>query len=411
MELTKVIADSILRLLDDNNLTQTELSAYLGVSRQTLSNYLKGNSTIDSVRLVKTANFFNIPVTALLETSAPSHFPMLLRAAPQSHDSIENIENMVFEYLDRYEQLCCRAGYSSRFIPEQYDMFIEHEGKRISVNNELRKYPPVKFEVDEQLRAELYSAADAQRRILDLKESGAIELITALTHRGINVIFLDFHVSNIFGLSICDNARGCYIFVNSNDGITIERQLFTVAHEYAHLILHRPLFSYEANMHMSSQYIELLDKMADTFAGRLLCPPDIIFPYAKYYSATNSTLKSISPITIHLKQKLHVSFQSMLMALRNYGMLSKSVVSEYYRWARSTNSITVEPWPLKDDKDIFGQFERAKEEHIIEIFHKLFLKETVSVNDIMYFLDCDIEKANTILRRFESELRDFNDIF
>lgn len=411
MELTKIIADNIVRLLEENNLTQAELSAYLDISRQTLSNYLKGNSTIDSVRLVKTANFFNIPVTTLLETTAPSRSPMLLRAAPQGHDAIEDIEDLIFEYLDRYEQLCSRAGYSSRFIPEQHDLFIEHAGKRISVNHELRKYPPVKFKVDDQLSAEIYTIADTQRRALGLNESGAIELIKALTLRGINVIFLDFHSSNVFGLSTCDSTHGCYIFVNSNTSITIERQLFTVAHEYGHLILHRPLFSCETNAPMSSQYVELLDKMADTFAGRLLCPPDIIFPYAKYYSAANSTLKSISPITIRLKQKLHVSFQSMLMALSNYGLLSKSVVSEYFRWARSTNSITEEPWPLKDDKILFRQFEGAKEEHIIEVFHKLFLKETVSPYDIMYFLDCGIEKATAILGRFESELKDFNDIF
>lgn len=411
MELTKVIADNIVRLLEENNLTQAELSTYLDISRQTLSNYLKGNSTIDSVRLVKTANFFNIPVTALLETTAIPRTPMLLRAAPQGREEIARIEDMIFEYLDRYEKLCSRAGYSSRFIPEQHDLFMDHAGKRVSINHELRKYPPTKFKVDEQLCSEIYNIADAQRRVLGLNESGAIELITALTLRGINIIFLDFHFTDIFGLSICDNAHGCYIFVNSNSAITIERQLFTVAHEYAHLILHRPLFSYEPNVPMSPQYVELLDKMADVFAGRLLCPPDIIFPYAKYYSATNSTLKSISPVTIRLKQKLHVSFQSMLMALSNYGMLSKSVVSEYFRWAKSTNTITVEPWPLKDDKNLLGQFEKAKEEHIIEIIHKLFLKETVLANDIVYFLNCDIEKANAILSKFENELKDFNDIF
>ena len=65
MELTKIIAENITRLLEENNLTQGELSNYLDISRQTLSNYLKGTSTIDSVRLVRTAHFFNLPVSAL----------------------------------------------------------------------------------------------------------------------------------------------------------------------------------------------------------------------------------------------------------------------------------------------------------------------------------------------------------
>lgn len=411
MELTKVIANNIVRLLEENNRTQAELSTYLDISRQTLSNYLKGNSTIDSVRLVKTADFFNIPVTALLETTAVSRAPMLLRAAPQDHDAIEDIEDLISDYLARYEELCSKVGCASHFFPEQHDLFIEHAGKRISVNHELRKYPPKKFKIDNQLRDDIYAIADNQRRVLGLSECGAIELIKALTARGINVIFLDFKLTSIFGLSTCGNSQGCYIFVNSNESITVERQLFTVAHEYAHLILHRPLFSNDSNVPMSSQYVELLDKMADTFAGRLLCPPDIVLAYEKHYSASNSTLKSISPITVRLKQKLHVSFQSLLIALESYGLVSKSVVNEYFRWANSNNSLKDEPWSIKDDRILYGQFEEAKEEHIIEIFHKLFMKEkeAVSEDDIMFFLGCDIEKANTILGKFESELEKFNE--
>lgn len=410
MELTQVIAENIVRLLNENNLTQAELSSYLDISRQTLSNYLKGNSTIDSVRLVKTANFFNVPITALLETHSPSRYPMLLRATPQGHDAIENIEELIFAYLDRFEKLCDQVGKSSRFIPEQHDLMINYNGKRLSINHELRKFPPAKFKIDDQLYSEIYSIADTQRKMLALNESGAIELIKALTSRGINVIFLDFHSSIIFGLSICDSSHGSYIFVNSNSAITIERQLFTVAHEYAHLILHQPLFSYEAAAPMSSQYVDLLDKMADTFAGRLLCPPDLIFPYAKYYSTSNTTLKSIWPITIPLKQKLNVSFQSLLLALSNYGMLSKSVVSEYFRWAKSTNAIKTEPWPLKDDKSLLGLFEKAKEEHIIEILHSQFLVGHIMPEDIMYFLDCDLKKANAVLEKFNNE-SEFSDTF
>ena len=336
---------------------------------------------------------------------------MLFRAAPQRHRSFSKIEALVFKYLNHYELLSSRAGFSSRFIPEQHDLCIEHDNKRISINHELRRYPPVNFKIDEQLDSEICAIADTQRKVLGLNDCGAIELITALTLRGINVIFLDFLCTDVFGLSICDNVHGCFIFVNSNDKITIERQLFTVAHEYAHLILHRPLFSREIHAPMSVQYRELLDKMADMFAGRLLCPPDIVFSYAKYYSATESTLKSITPVTVRLKKKLHVSFQSMLIALRNYGLLSNAVVSEYFRWAKSTNAITTEPWALKDDQNLLGQFEIAKEAHIMEILHKLFIKDAVSVNDVMCLLDCNVEKATAVLENFDYELKDLHEIF
>ena len=75
MELTKVIAENITRLLEENNLTQGELSNYLDISRQTLSNYLRGTSTIDTVRLVKTAEFLGVAPSVLLENSSSTTPP------------------------------------------------------------------------------------------------------------------------------------------------------------------------------------------------------------------------------------------------------------------------------------------------------------------------------------------------
>lgn len=409
MDLTKVIAGNILRLLEEHNLTQAELSSYLDISRQTLANYLKGSSTIDSVRLVKTADFFGVPVNTLLTSATSQRTPMLLRATKKAHDPLESIETMVFEYIERYEQLCAKVGRDSLFIPEQHNLFIEHNGSKVSINHNLPKHSPTKFKIDDQLKNTIFSIADAQRKMLGLNDSGAIELIAALTQRGINVIFRNFESVDIFGLSIFDNSRGCYIFVNSHPDITIERQLFTVAHEFAHLILHQPLFSRDSHMPLSPQYTELLDKMADMFAGRLLCPPDIIFPYARHYSAPDSTLKSVFLITIQLKKKLHVSLQSLLMALQNYGMLSKAVVSEYFRWANSTGAIKEEPLSIKDNKPLFDIFLKAKDESIIELLRREYLAEGLCADDVAFFIGCDIEKAQSILNMFKHEARNFGE--
>ena len=86
-------------------------------------------------------------------------------------------------------------------------------------------------------------------------------------------------------------------------------------------------------------------------------------------------------------------------------------MSEYFRWAKSTNAITTEPWALKDDQNLLGQFEIAKEAHIMEILHKLFIKDAVSVNDVMCLLDCNVEKATAVLENFDYELKDLHEIF
>lgn len=412
MELTKIIAENITRLLEENNLTQGELSSYLDISRQTLSNYLKGTSTIDSVRLVRTAHFFDVPVSTLLEDSSPSkssRSPMLLRSVVRAHDPIANIESMVFEYLDRYEELTATFGAYSKFLPEQHDLYLNHKGSRLSVNYELSKVSPAKFRIDEQLRNEIYHIADSQRRLLGLNDSGAIELIPALIQRGINVFFLDFQSDNIFGLSICDNAHGCCIFVNNHACIPVERQLFTVAHEFAHIILHRPLFCSEDGAPLSTQYVELLDKMADEFAGRLLCPPEFVYPYVNYFNTPDATLRSIFIPAVRLKRKLQISLSSLLVSMNHYNMISKSIISEYFRWANSTGNAQKEPYPIAEDKALKEYFEHARDSHLIDLLRRVHANKAISVDVIMYFLDCDLQKANEILTSLKSDLDDLSD--
>lgn len=412
MELTKIIAENITRLLEENNLTQGELSNYLEISRQTLSNYLKGTSTIDSVRLVRTAHFFDVPVNTLLEpptSQKPQRSPMLLRSVVRAHDPIANIETIVFEYLEQYENLTASFGASSRFLPEQHDLYIDYKGSRLSINYELTKVPPIKFKIDDRLRNELYHIADSQRRLLDLNDSGAIELIPSLIERGINVFFIDFHSDNIFGLSICDSSHGCCIFVNNHSSISIERQLFTVAHEFAHIILHRPLFCSEDSAPLSTQYIELLDKMADEFAGRLLCPPEAVYPYISYFSSPDATLKSIFPLAARLKRKLHISLASLLVSLNHYNMISKSITSEYFRWANITGNKLKEPYPISDDKALKEFFEHARTQHLIEVLSHVHSKNALSIDEIAYFLNCDPKDANDILCSFNNNLGDFSE--
>ncbi len=409
MELTQIIAENITHLLEEKNLTQGELSSFLGISRQTLSNYLKGTSTIDTVRLVNTAKFLDVPVTYLLEshtTMQPTRVRMLLRSVVRDHDPIADIETMVFEYLDRFERLTGNLGASSRFLPEQHELYFNYKGQRLSINYELSKVPPMRFRVDEQLRSEIYHIADYQRHLLGLNESGAIELIPALIQRGINVFFRDFQSENIFGLSICDNSHGCCIFVNNNGVIPVERQLFTVAHEYAHIILHRALFCAEDSAPISTQYAEFIDKMADEFAGRLLCPMELVYPYVRYFNVPDATLKSIFMYAIHLKKKLQISLSSLLVTLNRYGIVSKSIISEYFRLSNATGTLRNEPAPIREDPALNAYFKHIRDSHLIETLRRANQDVTISAADISYFLGCSIETASNVLNNINNNFGD-----
>ena len=396
VELTQVIAHNISKLLEKNGLTQADLSSFLGISRQTLSNYLKGTSTIDSVRLKKTADYFNVPITDLLDEPLVVKTPMLFRAAPSVEKNIATVEERVFNYISRHESLLSEIGGSSHFTPEQLDLSIGINGKRVSVNYGLNRFPSSKYKLDDTLKAEIWSAADVQRKLLGLNESGAIELIPALAKRGINIVFAKFHIQDLFGVSVCDSGHGCYIFINSDDNLTIERQLFTVAHEYAHLILHRPLFTSGNQAPVSSLYMELLDKMADCFAGRLLCPPSVVYSYADTFSAADSTLRSIVFPAIRLKHKLNISFVSLLYALTSYGLISRSVSSEYY----SKFDSKFEPYPLKEVPALYELFLERKTEVISDELRRACANGfQITEEDVAYYMDCDLNEAEVILKQ------------
>ena len=400
MEIAKVIATNIAHLLETKGLTQAELSSHLGISRQTLANYLKGSSTIDSVRLLKTANFFNVPVSTLLEAQNVVRKPFLFRATPAIKQYEDLVETKVFDYIRRYEAVFSSNREASCFTPEQYDLRIEYNGQRVSVNYELNRFPSTRFIIDKSLHSEIWNIADMQRKLLGLNDAGAIELISALNSKGIKIIFMQFSVPELFGVSVCDMTHGCYIFVNSDPDITIERQLFTIAHEYAHLILHRPLFNDAAQQPMSSLYSDLLEKMANLFAGRLICPAAVLYPYAGEFSTADSTLRSILFPVIRLKHRLNISMGSLIYALKSYGMISRSVESEFYSYYNSKE----EPYPLKDVPVLYQSFIAAKSNHIIDNLRSAFIHgEHITEEDIVYFTDCDLESASKVLRQFHEE--------
>ena len=134
MDLQTIIAKNILHLLDQGKSTQSELSAYLNISRQTLSNYLKGTSTMDCVKLVQTAEFFHVPVTSLLTDSRMSQTTMLFRSALNYQDAVNDIEPLVKAYISRYEDLIKISGNISCFLPEQ------HSTPRTTVSRSVSRY-------------------------------------------------------------------------------------------------------------------------------------------------------------------------------------------------------------------------------------------------------------------------------
>ena len=53
MNIEKIIGNNIQQKMNETNVSLTDLAQHIDVTRQTMTNYLKGTSIIDSVKLMK----------------------------------------------------------------------------------------------------------------------------------------------------------------------------------------------------------------------------------------------------------------------------------------------------------------------------------------------------------------------
>lgn len=403
MELTEIIAQNIQKLLAEKKVTISELSQSLGISRVTMGNYLRANTTIDSVRLVQIANYFGVSPERLLTKQQDGRPAILFRSALYYQDALDEVEERITQYLDQYVSLAKSVGKSLGFLPEQYNLFTEYKGEVIDINFSVTDAFDAMRKIEPSLKQEIWQIADYHRQLLGMGNKGAIDLIPALTARGVNVVFLDLGSSEISGLSICDESYGSFIFVNSNSSITYERQLFTIAHEYGHILLHRPVFRQRAAQDDFEKKRDFLDKMANCFAGRLLCPPQVLQPYISQFAADNENISYVISVAMPIKQQLQISLQSLIMALDSYDMIQKEVTNKYFEMLRQTDTMRIEPLSFAENKALQERFISEREAPILRMLRAKAARNQLKREEIQYFIDCTWKHADEIYHRLENE--------
>jgi len=92
-------------------------------------------------------------------------------------------------------------------------------------------------------------------------------LAEVLEKFGVKIFALPLPVANCFGFSFSSEGK-CGILINCDPQISVERQIFTLAHEFGHLLLHK-----DADfLHLSEAESKNMEGEAQRFAGRLLLP-------------------------------------------------------------------------------------------------------------------------------------------
>lgn len=66
-----------------------------------------------------------------------------------------------------------------------------------------------------------------------------------------------------------------------------------------------------------------------------------------------------------------------------------------------------EPVPISEDKPLQEYFEHIKDQHIVDFLRKVHETTPVSIDTIAYFLNCDSQKAHTVLKEITNDFSDF----
>jgi Zn-dependent peptidase ImmA (M78 family)/DNA-binding XRE family transcriptional regulator len=162
--------------------------------------------------------------------------------------------------------------------------------------------------------------AEKVREKLGIEKHEPINDISeVINNAGIKLHLANIPIDDFFGLSIGAQDGGPAISVNVAKGISIERQIFTAAHEMAHLMLHKD--SYKGDLFEDDEKEE---KEANVFASHFLMPGDEFIKVME----RNKGLFWVDAI-LNVKRYFKVSYKTVLMRLMDIHMADASIFRKF----------------------------------------------------------------------------------
>lgn len=269
---------NIRRLRQSRSMTMQEAAESTGLSRMAYSNLEHGSSKPRSDTLVRLAEVFKADIRDLL-ASPPEFKSLRFRThKTMSKRDLDTREQIIFDaarWLHDYNELEDMLGISSAALPEP----------------------------EESDPAEL---ARALRNELGLDEKEPIvDIIGLLEKWGIRFYLLPFNLKGFFGFSVGKEDGGPAIIVNISEDISVERRIFTVAHELGHLLMHKGSY-----MQAETGEIDREEGEADRFAGYFLLPRE---GFNREWKDSRG-LHWVDAV-LHIKRKYRVSYRAVLHRL------------------------------------------------------------------------------------------------
>jgi len=247
MELT-ILSGNLRRIRSAKNLSQVEVADAAGLSRVGYRNIESGASAPRVDTLMRIAEALGVRLEELL-TPVRTLTAVRFRAEKRMTTRGELLAD-VARWLDDYNQLEELLDAKEKFA-----------------------FAPVHKKLQAVPRAErARKAADLARRAVGLGDRDVIRDICGLLEdNGVKVFTPKLASEGFFGLSVAAKDGGPAVVVNVWERLSVERWIFTAAHELGHLLLHLDAYDVAKTDEDANQ-----EKEADTFASYFLMP-EVLF--------------------------------------------------------------------------------------------------------------------------------------
>ncbi|MEA3286194.1 MAG: XRE family transcriptional regulator [Candidatus Marinimicrobia bacterium] len=241
------IGQNVRRLRMEKGWTQSILHEETRLSIPAIGNIERGKAEPRIANIKKIADALDVNMYELLR-EAPSLESVRFRANNKMKRR-DNILVDVADWLNNYNLLESFAGEKTQScIPK--------------IISKLGKQPSSKEEI--------ILAANLTREFVGLENDEKIyDVCNLVESKGIKVYERKLNSSEFFGLSVGEKDGGPAIVVNTNDRISVERWIFTVAHELGHLILHQSAYDSAVESENDNEELE-----ANIFASHFLVPKE-----------------------------------------------------------------------------------------------------------------------------------------
>jgi len=302
------------------------------VSKQALHKYEKGEVEPDNVMVQKLADALDLK---------PDYF---------YRDHAIEIKEVAFRKLSKLtKKEQNRIIETARDFLERYLELEQIIGKQPKVDNPLSK-------ISIEGKKDVEQAAQKLRQTWDLGTDPLYNVLELLEDRGIKVIELEGDDS-IDGFSTWIDEAIPVIGLNNKKRENLDRYRFTTLHELGHLLL--DLESFSTNQQ---------EKLCHYFAGALLLDKRAIA------SEIGLKRKHISLQELaSLKKQYGISMQAIMYRLKELGIISKAVMSNFYKFINAQGM-------KKDESDIASYEGEEKTLRFDQLIGQALAEEYITIS-------------------------------